>query len=67
MKCQYPGCGKKDPQYFICWEHERGIKGDKSCGYVCAQHDKLVGRKNLIKSGFSPDDAIQWETANRLK
>lgn len=67
MKCQYPGCHKERPQYFICWEHDKGIKGDKSCGYVCARHDKVIGRTNLIKYSFSLDEAIEWEMANRLK
>ena len=63
MKCEYPNCGKKDPQYFICW----GKNGDTTCGHVCAQHDKSVGRKNLMRFGFSLADAIEWEMANRLE
>ena len=59
MKCQYPGCGKKDPQYFICWDKE-------GYGMVCARHDKIIGRTNLIKHGFSLEEAIEWEKANRL-
>ena len=72
MKCQFPSCHKKTAQYFICWnvdvpfhlqtEHYSDIKG---CGMVCAHHDKVIGRTNLIKSGMTLDDAILWETTNR--
>ncbi len=70
MKCQFPGCHKKTAQYFICWTDVADPAQkyrSNGCGYVCAHHDKVIGRTNLIKSGMSLDDAIAWEMANRIK
>ena len=73
MKCQYPGCHKKTAQYFICWNRGGAEMNpsltahSKGCGYVCARHDKVIGRTNLIKGGMSLEEAIEWETANRIK
>ncbi len=68
MRCQYPGCHKREPQYFICWDEtnpDNKIR-QRGCGYVCAQHDKVIGRTNLVKCGMSLDEAIEWESANKL-
>ena len=62
MRCQYPNCDKKQPQYFICWADSKGVK---ACGMVCGKHDRLIGRKNLMASGMALQDAIAWEYDNK--
>ncbi len=56
MKCEYCGC-KRDAKYFMGWP----VGTVKTCGYVCSTHDKLLGRKNLIATGMTLEEAIKFE------
>ena len=56
MKCAYNGC-KHKARWFMCWENENG----QHCGLVCATHDKLLGRKNLIKLGWTLKEAVLFD------
>ena len=39
------------------WDNKNG----KHFGLVCATHDKLLGRKNLVKTGMTVQEAILFE------
>ena len=42
-----------------------GIKG---FGYVCGTHDRLFGRRNLIKlAGMTLEQAIEFERTDTIK
>lgn len=57
MECEYRGC-KHGANYFMGWD-ENGVK---KFGYVCATHDKVLGRKNLMAhAGMTLKEAIEFE------
>ena len=35
----------------------------KSAGYLCAWHDRLMGKANLMKSGYDKNEAKAIDTA----
>jgi len=41
----------------MCWDNKKG----KHCGLVCATHDRMLGRTNLVKSGMTLKDAMLFE------
>ena len=54
--CDYPRCAGKS-QFLMCWDNENG----KHSGMVCATHDKVLGRKNLIEAGMTLQEAKVFE------
>jgi len=57
MKCEYPGCNRK-AKYFTGWLEN----GEKKFGYVCATHDKELGRKNLMAlAGMTLKEAVEFD------
>ena len=55
--CAVNGCNRKS-LYFMRWTDEEGNKQE---GYVCATHDKYLGRKTLVEAGLSLKEAIAFE------
>ena len=57
-KCAYPECEKETGKYLMSWTNSRW---EKEFGLVCAQHDKILGRKHLMETGMTLKEAITWE------
>ena len=55
-RCQYHGC-KRSASYYMSWKEPDG----KRFGYVCASHDRMLGRKNLVNAGMTVDEAIDFD------
>ena len=57
-KCTVPGCGRR-ASYYMGWKDKQG---EEHQGFVCATHDKFIGRGNLMEyAGFTLEDAIAFE------
>ena len=56
MNCEFQHCGRR-AKYFMGWLEN----GDKKFGMVCATHDKILGRKNLMATGMTIEEAIKFE------
>ena len=65
---------KKEARYFMYWtEYENGTPYDyidqktrtdnRSCGYLCATHDRRIGKANLLKFGYDKATATQMNKA----
>jgi len=54
--CEFPECTHTGAKYFMGWSNGSG----KRFGFVCATHDKLLGRQNLQKY-MSIELAIRFE------
>ena len=60
MQCQHPNCSKDSRGYFMGWTDANGVK---RWGFVCAGHDRLLGRSNLVQhAGMTHDEARVFET-----
>uniref|UniRef100_A0A6M3L711 Uncharacterized protein n=1 Tax=viral metagenome TaxID=1070528 RepID=A0A6M3L711_9ZZZZ len=60
-KCTIPGCGRR-ASYYMGWKDEQGVK---QWGYVCATHDKFIGRGNLMEAGMTLEGAINFERKDK--
>ncbi len=57
MKCEYGACAHQ-AIYFMSWWGNN----NKKSGYVCATHDKNLGRKNLMTlANMTLSEAIEFE------
>lgn len=64
----------REARYFMYWtEDENGTPYDyidkkartdgRSCGYLCANHDRLIGKANLLKFGYDKATATLMNKA----
>ena len=54
--CDYPECTRAG-QFLMSWNNKNG----KHFGMVCAAHDKLLGRENLVSAGMPIDECVLFE------
>ncbi len=55
-RCSYPGCSRQ-ASYYMSW-----LEDDvKRFGYVCATHDRVLGRQNLVASGMTAAEAVRFD------
>ena len=59
--CAYSGCDKNAIHY-MCWQKDGlGPVEGLRCGFVCGQHNRELGRKNLALYGYSPTEILSIE------
>jgi len=56
-KCMYGEC-HKEALYFMGWDDD---EGNKHWGMVCGEHNKKLGRANLMKHGFTLKEILAIE------
>ena len=65
---------KKEARYFMYWQENGNVNpfdyvdqnirdDDRSCGYLCANHDRLMGKSNLLRFGYDKATATQMNKA----
>ena len=55
-RCSYPGCSR-EANYYMSWT----IADSKCFGNVCATHDRILGRQNLIAAGMTAAEAVEFD------
>ncbi len=55
-RCSYPGCSR-EAQFYMSWQ----LGNTKHFGLVCATHDRILGRQNLIASGMTAAEAVEFD------
>ena len=70
--CQKSSEGKvRKARFFLIWKDDNSYDyvenrfrlDGKSAGYLCAVHDRLMGRANLMRSGYDKNEAKAIDTA----
>jgi len=65
---------KKEARYFMYWTEDgddtpydyidqKTRTDNRSCGYLCANHDRRIGKANLLKFGYDKATAIKINKA----
>ena len=65
---------KKEARYFMYWTEDgddtpydyidqKPRTDNRSCGYLCATHDRRIGKANLLKFGYDKATAIKINKA----
>ena len=65
---------KKEARYFMYWTEDgddtpydyidqKPRTDNRSCGYLCANHDRRIGKANLLKFGYDKATAIKINKA----
>ena len=64
----------REARYFMYWQENGNVDpfdyvdqntrtDDRSCGYLCANHDRLMGKSNLLRFGYDKATATQMNKA----
>jgi hypothetical protein len=64
----------REARYFMYWQENGNVDpfdyvdqntrdDDRSCGYLCANHDRLIGKANLLRFGYDKLTAQKMNTA----